>query len=216
MMSAETKAAWLSARAGCLTGSNMWKAMDYLKNGNPSAARTQYLREVLGERLTGLNVRHFVTPAMERGLEFEDEMFDFFVERTGRTLRPSRLYVHPTIPNFCSTPDRELDDGLIEGKIPSTEKFIGFTLAGEIPDEYKPQMAAQCACSGKKWVGLIIYSPDIRDENKRLFMRRYEPTPEYIAEVEAAAVKFLDEAEELFSRFIHAPIAEPAPMTVAA
>ncbi len=204
MMTAEIKAAWLSERCGSLTASNMWKAMDFLKNGNPSAVRSQYLREVLAERLTGLNARHVVTPAMERGLEFEDDMFDYFVERYNRDLRPSRLYAHPTIPNWKATPDRELDDGLIEGKIPSTEKFIAFKLAGVVPDEYKPQMAAQCACSGKKWVGLIVYSPDIRDESKRLFMRKYEPSPEYLFEVEAAAVKFLDELDAMFDAFVSA------------
>ena len=60
MMSAEEKAAWLSARAGKLTASRMADAMAYLKNGQPMASRTKLLRELLAERLTGQSVPHVV------------------------------------------------------------------------------------------------------------------------------------------------------------
>jgi hypothetical protein len=81
MMNAETKAAWLSARAGKLTASRMADAMDFRKDGKPSAARTKYMHELLAERLTGLSAPHFVSPAMEHGLEYEDEAVDVFVGR---------------------------------------------------------------------------------------------------------------------------------------
>src|SRR4051812_25107222 len=74
MMGSEEKAAWLSERCGCLTASRMKDAMDFLKNGEPSQARTKYMFDLLAERLTGDSVPHYVNDAMQRGLDLEDEM----------------------------------------------------------------------------------------------------------------------------------------------
>lgn len=201
MMTAETKAAWLAERAGCLTASRMKDAMAFLRNGDPTKERTRYMYELLAERLTGSSVPHVVTPAMERGLEYEDEMFDAFVELTARDVRLSRLYEHPSIPNFKATPDRELDDGLMEGKIPSPDKFIRWKLEGVVPEEHKPQMIAQCACTGRSWVGFVAYCPEIKDESKRLFLAKFVPTPEQIEAVEGHARRFLDELDAAFEAF---------------
>lgn len=201
MMSAEQKAAWLTERCGKLNASNMWKAMAFRKDGKPAAERVKHIQELVAERVTGLNVRNVVTPPMERGLEFEDEMFDKFVELTGRDVRLSRRYDHPTIEYFSATPDRELDDGLMEGKIPSIEKFVAWKVAGVVPAEHRPQLLAQLACTGKKWCGFIAYCPEIKEERRRLFLARFEPQPHEIEEVEDAARAFLAEVETMFRLF---------------
>src|SRR3954463_674192 len=139
-MSAEEKASWLAQRAGKLTASRMKDAMDFLKNGEPSKARMQYLFDLLAERLTGDSVRHFVTDAMQRGLDLEDDMFDFFVETTGRTIHRSRFYDHPVIENFGASPDREIDkDGLLEGKVPQISTYVKWRLANVVPPEHRAQ-----------------------------------------------------------------------------
>src|SRR6185369_10540576 len=122
MMSAEQKAAWLAERCGKLTASRMADAMAFNKDGKPSSKRMQYMRELLAERLTGFSVPHYVNPAMEWGLENEDEAVDVFVERYPYyTVRSSRFYLHPDIENFGATPDRDInDDGHLEIKCPTT------------------------------------------------------------------------------------------------
>jgi hypothetical protein len=207
-MSAEEKAAWLTARCGLLTGSRMADAMSYLKNGQPSEARSKYMRELLAERLTGQSAPHYVNEYMQWGLDHEDEMFDYFVERYPQyDLRPSRFYVHPTIENFGATADRECGaDGIIEGKCPQTTTFLGYVLAGVVPEMYKPQMCVELLCSGRKWAGFIAYDPRIKNERGRLFVRKYVPTAEELAKVEAEAVKFLDELDAMFSAFVSAPL----------
>jgi len=204
MMSAEQKAEWLSQRAGKLTASRMKDAMDFLKNGNPSYKRTQYMRELLAERLTGLSMPHYVTDAMQWGLDHEDEAVDLFVEMTGRDVRLSRFYTHPEIPDFGATPDRELDDGLLEVKCPTTATFIEWVTAGKVPDEHRPQMTAQLLCTGKNWCGFIAYDPRIRDERRRLFLRKFVPTPEECAAVEGAARVFLSDLDRMFDAFTQA------------
>ena len=203
-MDGDEKAAWLAARAGKLTASRMADAMDFLKSGQPSAKRIKLMQELLAERLTGLSMPHVVTDAMEHGIEFEDEAVDKFVELTGKDVKLSRFYEHPTIENFGATPDREMDDGLIEVKCPSTPKFIQWRINKIVPHEHRPQMIAQLACTGKKWCGFVAYDPRIKEEGKRLFLAKYTPTEEEIAEVEAAARQFLDELDAMFDAFVTA------------
>ena len=204
MMGPEEKAAFLANRCGKLGASRMRIAMSYKKDGTPTAERSSLVRAIIAERLTGLSARNFVSPAMEEGILYEDEAADKWVELTGRDLKPSRTYDHPTIDNFCASPDRELDDGLLEIKVPQVETFIGYKLAGVVPPEYIPQMTAQCACSGKKWVGFLAYAPHVRDESKRFFMRKFVPTPEQIFLIESEAIKLLDEVDSMFSAFVEA------------
>jgi putative phage-type endonuclease len=203
-MDGDQKAAWLSARCGKLTASRMADAMDFLKSGQPSAKRVKLMQELLAERLTGDSMSHVVTDAMEHGIEYEDEAVDMFVGLTGRDVKLSRFYEHPTIENFGATPDREMDDGLIEVKCPSTPKFVQWRINKIVPHEHRPQMLAQLACSGKKWCGFVAYDPRIKEEGKRLFLAKYVPTAEEIAEVEDAARAFLAELEVMFDAFVTA------------
>ena len=204
MMTAEQKAQWLADRCGKLTASNMARAMAFLKNGNPAAERTKLMQEILAERLTGFSVPHVITPAMEWGTLHEDEAADRFVELTGRDLRLSRFYEHQTIGNFGATPDRELDDGLVEIKCPTTTTFVQWCIDGIVPMQHRQQMCAQLACSGKKWAGFIAYDPRIKDERKQLFMRKFVPTETDLAEVEQAAITFLNEVDAMFDQFVSA------------
>lgn len=201
MMTGEQKAAWLSERCGCLTASRMADALCILRNGAAGAQRTRYIYELIAERVTGFSAPHVVTPAMERGLEYEDEMFDKFVELTGRDVKLSHLYAHPEIPNFKATPDREIDDGLMEGKIPAIDKFIRWKLEGVVPEEHKPQMLAQMACTRKRWVGFVAYCPEIKEERHRLFLAKFAPDWSEVEKVEDGARKFLAEVDAMFEAF---------------
>lgn len=195
-MTAEQKAAWLSARAGKLTASRMADAMSFLKSGEPAAKRTDLMHELLAERLTGSTMSHFVTEAMQHGIDYEDEAADRFVALTGRDVRLSRFYEHPLIPNFGATPDREIDDFGLEIKCPTTPKYVKWKLDGIVPVEHRAQMLAQMACTGWKKMGFVAYDPRIKEERHQLFLANFEPKPEEIKVVEEAAIKFLDELEK--------------------
>ena len=201
MMSSEEKAQFLANRCGKLTASNIFKVLDRKKNGEKTAAYVQYQHELLAERLTGFSVPHVVTDAMLFGAEHEDEAADAFVALTGRDVRLSRTYDHPEIESFAATPDREIDDGLIEIKVPTSPKFVAWKLAGIVPLEHRPQMLAQLACTRKKWCGFVAYDPRQKEERHRLFLAKFEPTPEEIAAVEDAARSFLAELDAMFEAF---------------
>ena len=206
MMTAEQKAAWLSARAGLLTASRMNDAMAFNSDGKPSAARIKYMEDLLTERTGTENAKHHVTDAMLHGVEYEDEAVDVFVERYPQYIvRPSRFYLHPTIEHFGATPDRECgEDGLLEIKCPQPNTYRRWVIDGVVPEKHKNQMIAQCLCSGKTWVGFIAYDPTVREEGHRLFLRKYVPTAEELAKVEQAAITFLQELDLMFDKFVGA------------
>ncbi len=200
MLQGDELAAWLNSRCGKLTASRMGAAMDFLKKGGPSKARSDYMRELVAERATQASVRHYVTPAMEHGLIYEDDAKAAYEAETGRLIMPSGFYDHPTIDNFGATPDGELPGGgLIEVKCPTTTTFVEWVMAGVVPPEHVPQMTAQLLCTGRKWCEFVAYDPRVM--KRPLFVRRFTPTPEQTAEVEAAAIQFLEETDTMFELF---------------
>jgi len=202
MMEGEELAAWLSARAGKLTASRMRDAMALLKNGQPAKARSDLLRELLAERITGSSVRHYVTDAMAWGLEKEAEAKAAYEAHAGILINECGFYDHPTIDAFGATPDGLIGaDRLIETKAPTTQTFVEWTLAGVVPEEHKPQMCAQLACTGRRAVVFVAFDPRIKNPARRLFVREYEPSREEVEAIETAAQGFLAELERMFCLF---------------
>jgi hypothetical protein len=204
MLEGDQLSAWLKARAGKLTASRMRDAMDVTKAARPSAKWTTLMRELLAERVTGESTRHFVTDAMQWGLDREVEARCAYEAETGRLVADAGFYDHPRIDHFGATPDGLVgSDGLIETKCPTPATFVGWVLAGVVPEEHNAQLIVQLACTGRAWCDFVAYDPRVRDPRRRLFVRRFTPTREEIDAVECAAIKFLAELaamEELFRR----------------
>lgn len=197
----QTDPSWIPARVGKLTASRMADALDFRKDGKPGAARTKLLHDILAERLVGAAKDHFVTPAMQWGLDNEAAAADAYEAASGNILVPGGLFDHPTIEFFAATPDRLIDhDGLVEIKCPTTETFIKWRLNGVVPEEHRAQMLSQLACTGREYVHFVAYDPRV-PQPYQLFMRPFEPKKAEIEEVEEAAQKFLAELEAMFNAF---------------
>jgi len=193
MLEGAELAEWLSQRAGKLTASRMKDAIAVGAKGQPLKARSDLMRDLLAERLTGSSVRHFVNDAMTWGLEKEAEAKAAYEALTGEFVGECGVYDHPRIDMFAATPDGLLNsDGLIETKCPTTPTFVEWLIAGVVPDEHKPQMLAQLACTGRRYVEFVAYDPRVKKMSP-LFVRRFEPTAEEIADIEAKAEAFLAE-----------------------
>jgi len=205
-------AAWLAARAGKLTGSRVADAMATLKDGRPAKSRADLIRDLLAERMTGYSVRHYVTDAMQWGLDQQTPAIEFYQFTTGNVVTPQDycFYDHPTIDGFGATPDGLIGpDGCAEVKCPTTTTYIGWLLAGVIPEEYKPQMLAECACTGRKWCEFIAYDPRIKEEKRRLFVRRFTPSRDEITNIETIAKVFLEDVERAWEQLTTQLIAAP-------
>jgi len=195
--------AWTRERVGHLTASNMAKAVSFLKNGNESAERRKLKVQILAERMADAAVDHFVTDDMQWGLDCEQSAKEAYAKLTGRRLTDGGFVRHRSIEFFGASPDSFVEhDGLLETKCPRTETHVSYILAGVVPEDYKPQMLAQLACSGRRWCDFVSFDPRITDEKRRVFLRRFEPTPEEIAAIEDAARRFLAEVDDMWEQLI--------------
>lgn len=194
---------WLKARLGCLTASRMADAMDFLKNGKESEKRRKLKIDILSERLTDMATETYVTPAMQWGIEQEANARAMYEERTGNLVRPCGFAIHDSIEFFGASPDGLVDIGLLEIKCPTSAKYLEWYLAGEVPEQHKPQMLAQMAVTNRPWCDFVAFDPRM-PQQMQFFCKRYEPTPEEVSAVEAAATLFLQEVEQMFDTLIMA------------
>ena len=103
---------------------------------------------------------------------------------------------HPTVSRSGASPDGLVRlNGLIEIKCPQAITHTEMLQNGNIPKRYIHQMQWQLACTGAKWVDFISYNPNFPVE-LQLFVSRVDRDNDYIAELEAEVVKFLDEVEQ--------------------
>lgn len=189
-------AEWLTMRCGAVTASRMADVLAKLKKGGDSQARKNYKAELVCERLTNRAYEHYVTPAMEWGIENEKLAKAAYEAETGVEVRPGGLAVHPSIKWLMASPDGYIgEDGLVECKCPTTATHVEWIAAGVVPAEYHPQMLCQMACSEKQFVDFISFDPRL-PYALQLFIRRMERDDARIAEMEAEVEKFIGEIED--------------------
>ncbi len=74
-------------------------------------------------------------------------------------------------------------------------------------------MAWECICTERAWCDFVSFDPRMPEE-LQLFIVRYVPTPEYLAELEAEVLKFLAELDAKLRRLkdIARPLGGMAPL----
>jgi predicted phage-related endonuclease len=192
---------WIPARVGNLGASQIGLAIKRTKSGW-SESRQTLAFQIVAERVTGVAVDHYVTPAMQWGLDNEAGACELYEAQSGNLTHKAGWFPHPKIECLGATPDRLIDsDGLLEAKCPTTVKYIAWRKEGVVPEEHQPQMLVQLACTGRKYVDFVAFDPRIQNPKLQLFVRRFEPPQSKIAEIEEQAAEFLAYVDQLFEAF---------------
>lgn len=201
----QLSADWFDARCGFLTASRMKDVLARLKNGEPAKVRRDYMVELLAERMTGDTMRHYVNAAMTHGIETEPYAMEAFKEAKGLDITQCGFLQHGEIEYFGASPDGLIgDDWLIEAKCPNTTTHIQWMMEGVVPEEHKPQMLAQMACTGRSKCWFVSYDPRIKNVAHRLFIREFEPLQTEIRAIEDEAIRFLEEVDQAFRKVTEA------------
>lgn len=167
---------WIAARRGCLTASRVADILPN-KNGKYRESRRTLMLRLIAERISGRVKETGISPAMQWGIEHEDEARERYEEETGELVDLAGFILHPDVPNLGASPDGLVgDDGLIEIKCPETETHVSYILDGIPPEKYVPQMLQQLIVTGRKWCDFVSYDPRAKDNE--LFIVRYTPTEE--------------------------------------
>jgi putative phage-type endonuclease len=202
---------WLHERVGRVTASRITDVVSKLKNGKPSAARETYKMELLTEVLTGQTAEHFVTAAMQHGIETEPLARSMYEIEKNVSVERIGMVIHPKIERASASPDGLVGDwGLVEFKCPQTATHLRYFIDGVVPEDYKAQMSWQLACTGRSWVDFCSYDSRL-PADFGLFIKRFERDEEAICQMEKEVETFIAELNAMCEKLLKgrpAPTAE--------
>ena len=180
---------WLQIRSGIPTASNFDKIITP-KTGKPSSQAEKYMQRLLAERMMQRPVVEHVSFWMGRGQELEAEACAYY--EGVRELDTVRVgFVTNDARTIGASPDRLVGgDGLLEIKVPAEHTHVAYLLTRSVDAEYAPQVQGQLWVTGRAWLDLLSYSPEMPPA-----LVRVERDEKYIAQL-AAAVGAFSEALE--------------------
>lgn len=183
---------WLAARAGSLGASQVADALARTKSGW-GATRANLKARLVTERITGNPVETFVSGPMLRGRELEPQARAMYSFQSGNDVTEIGIVLHPTIKHSHCSPDGLIgDDGMVEIKCVNAARHIELLTGSNPEDRYVKQCLWQMACTGRKWVDLSYFNPDLPDA-MQLLIHRIERDDDAITEMETEVAAFLEE-----------------------
>lgn len=185
-------AEWHKIRLGKVTASRVADVIAKTKTGF-SASRTNYMAELIAERLTGTTGERFTNAAMQWGNDQEDGARQLYAFKHDQDVETVGFVNHPTIDMTGASPDGLVgSDGLVEIKAPNTATHIDTLISGTIPGKYETQMLWQMACTGRAFCDFVSYDPRL-PADMQLFVKRLVRDDERIADLEREVSAFLAE-----------------------
>ena len=186
---------WFEARLGKVTASRVGDAMDTLKNGNPGMKRKNYARELLAERITGVEAEFYVNKAMQWGTDHEDEARNLYAFQTDADGEDVGLVLHPWIDNAAASPDWLVgSDGLVEIKCPNSTTHLDTLLANDVPTGNLLQIHFQMICTGRDWCDFVSFDPRMPGEMS-MFIKRVHRDADMDDQINLSIEAFLDEVD---------------------
>lgn len=193
--------AWFQCRLGLPTASQFSTVMAQGKSGGPSLTRAKYMRELVGERITGAANEGYNNAHMERGKAMEAEARDLYAFVNDEPL--TRVGFIRNGDKGCSPDSLVGKPGMAEVKTALPHILIEILLADRAPPEHMAQCQGNLWVAEREWIDLIVYWPKMP-----LFVKRLHRDEAYIAAMSKAVKLFneeLDELEAKICRFSGAP-----------
>ena len=123
---------WFKQRCGKATASRISDIVAKTKTGY-STSRTNYMAQLVVERMTNQVAESYTNTAMEWGIENEPFARAAYEAKTGNMVDQVGAIDHPRIPLSAASPDGLVgDDGCLEIKCPNTATHI-YTILGVEP-----------------------------------------------------------------------------------
>ncbi len=193
-------AAWMAARCGKVTASNLWRVIKKTKAGW-GADRKNYMDELITERILGYSTQHYVSMAMEWGIANEPAAAAAYEFEMNCDVAKCGFFDHPTIPMAGASPDRLVgDDGLLELKCPTTKIHLVVIETNKIDSKYLTQMHWQMACDpSRMWVDYCDFDSRVPEE-MMLYVKRIPRDDHIIATLEYNVVLFQRELDERMAK----------------
>jgi len=192
-------AEWFAARCGMVTASKVADVIARTKTGW-GASRTNYMAQLVAERLTGVVAESYTNAAMQWGIDMEPEARSTYEFFTNSVVEEASFVLHPSIEETGASPDGYVgSDGLVEIKCPNTATHIETLLSGAVPGKYFTQIQWQLACTGRQWCDFVSFDPRM-PATMNMFIKRVPRDDELIASLEKDVSDFLVELRDIVAR----------------
>lgn len=152
--------AWYRIRLGIPTASEFHRIIT--PTGKKSSQADGYANQLIAEMMLARSVTSFAGNSWtERGKELEPQAAIEYEITNG---------IKTELVGFCTddlhtmgaSPDRLVgENGLIEIKCVKPAVMIDYILSQEIDSDFKPQMQGQLLITGREWVDLVPFHPDM-------------------------------------------------------
>jgi len=181
---------WFDVRKGIPTASKFSVVMARGKGGAESKTRSKYMRELIGERLTGEVAESYTNAHMERGKLMEAEARDMYAFMTDS--EPDQVGFIRNGNKGCSPDSLIGKDGLLEIKTKLPHLQIEVLLAGVLPPDHKAQVQGQIWVAEREWCDFESYWPKLPP----FIIREFRDEP-YIKKLSEHVDMFNDEMQAL-------------------
>jgi putative phage-type endonuclease len=199
---------WKAVRLGRVTASRVADVIAKTKSG-PSASRSNYMAELICERLTGCGSEGFTNAAMMWGVEKEPDARAVYEFMQGVNVEQVGFVHHPTIGMAGASPDGLVGaSGSLEIKCPNSSTHIETLLSGVVAGKYQTQIQWQLACDpAREWCDYVSFDPRLPAE-MQIFIQRIQRDHTVIEILEKEVRAFLSELDakiaELTAKFARA------------
>lgn len=189
---------WRQLRCGKVTASRVADLMAKTKTGW-GQSRSNYLSDLVTERLTGQPTEGYTNAAMAWGTEQEPHARSLYSLTYDVDVQTIGIVQHKEIADFLASPDGLVGEGLLEIKAPQSNTHIEYLLEQKVPQKYILQMQSQMACTGRPWCDFVSFDPRMPSE-MQLFVKRIERDDKLISEIEDLVQVFITELDETVLR----------------
>jgi putative phage-type endonuclease len=190
---------WFADRLGKVTASRLADVLAKTKTGY-SASRTNYMTQLVLEKITGTKGESFTNAAMAWGTEQEPFARAAYEAHTGQMVEEVGFIPHPTIESAGASPDGLVgDDGMVEIKCPSSSTALECWLTrsqggNPVDAKYYAQMQWQMRCADRSWVDYVVFDPRMTAK-AQLFIVRVERNDDWLKIAEEEVTSFLAEVD---------------------
>jgi putative phage-type endonuclease len=191
---------WKQARCGSVGASDAAKVVRRTKTGY-SADRDSLMAAKVLERLTGVPVEIYKTPAMLRGTALEPDARLLYSILKNVEVEEVGLVPHPTVKGSHASPDGLVGEaGLVEIKCPLPAQHLDTLINQTIGNDHVVQMMWQLSCTGREWCDYVSFNPDFPPAMRLWVKRVHRQQPTLIAELEREIAQFIRELEAKLDR----------------
>ena len=190
---------WFANRLGKVTASRLADVLAKTKTGY-SASRTNYMTQLVLERITQTRAESYSNAAMQWGTDQEPFARAAYEAHTGQMVEEVGFMPHPDIEASGASPDGLVGDcGMVEIKCPSSstvlEVWLTHSQGGNPVDaKYYAQMQWQMRCADRQWCDYVVFDPRM-PAKAQLFIYRVERNADWLKTTEDEIVKFLAELD---------------------